>query len=152
MSRRRERRHGLPCERMGTASVMRAVPRPLLLVEENAELRRVQAELLDYEGYPVALAANAREALQFIERRTPGLVVVSLELPLPGGRMFLQQLQEAGLLAHVPVLLTSREALEDQEASDLGARAMLRKPLQLEHFLAAVRRWYAPSHPDGVNP
>jgi CheY-like chemotaxis protein len=60
---------------------MVAAMKTILIVDDDRNLRRLYKEELEAEGYQIALAANGREALDFVSREAPDLVVMDVRMP-----------------------------------------------------------------------
>ena len=120
---------------------------PLLLVEDDPELRHALAELLAYEGYAVALVADGSEALAYLRSHArPGLILLDLELPELDGRSVIHRITGDPELASIPVVAMSIDGVAHAEIAALGVKALLQKPVFVETFLATVRECYDPDH------
>ena len=112
----------------------------ILLVDDEANIRRMVGALLQGEGYETDDAANGTLALS-VARETPPDAVL-LDLMMPGGPDGLQTLEQLRqVLPDVPVVMMSGKAsLSDAvRATKLGAFQFLEKPLTPEGVLVAVR-------------
>src|SRR5258707_2393093 len=111
----------------------------ILVVDDDAPIRRMLDRTLSAEGYTVATAADGGEALASVERSTPDLVVLDVGLPGVDGLSVSRRLRAKGL--SVPVLLlTARDSVPDRVAGlDAGADDYLVKPFATEELLARVR-------------
>jgi CheY-like chemotaxis protein len=113
----------------------------VLIVEDSADLRDTLADILDYEGYRVAVAANGREALDYLhEAEPPGLVILDLMMPVMNGWEFRAAQLEDPTLAQVPVVILSGANDVEQQARLLQAAAYLTKPIDLARLLEMVQR------------
>lgn len=110
----------------------------ILVIDDEAPIRRFLRVALEAEGYGVIEAATAREGLAAAARETPGLVVLDLGLPDADGLSVLRNLRGWTL---VPVLILSVRADEagKVEALDAGAQDYVVKPFGVKEFLARVR-------------
>jgi two-component system KDP operon response regulator KdpE len=110
----------------------------ILVVDDEAPIRRFLRVALEAEGYRVIEAGTAREGLAAVAREAPGLVVLDLGLPDADGLTVLRELRG---WSHVPVLILSVRADETGkvEALDSGAQDYVVKPFGLKEFLARVR-------------
>jgi DNA-binding response OmpR family regulator len=111
---------------------------PLLLVEDDDDIRDTLAEILTQEGYAVLGARDGREALDLAARMPPRLILLDLRMPVMDGVEFRQcQLRDPQLF-DVPVIVLT--AANDEIASDsvLQGCGRLRKPVDLDELLAAV--------------
>jgi CheY-like chemotaxis protein len=123
---------------------VRAPERPVLIVEDDADLREMMAQLLTLEGYAAQTVANGRDALTYLEQGNhPDLILLDLMMPIMDGWEFRRRQRDNPDLAHVPVVVLS--ALDHSRAVDLGGAAFLKKPLDFDRLLELVRRYCA--HP-----
>lgn len=110
----------------------------ILVVDDEAPIRRLLRVALEAEGYGVIEAGSAREGLAMAARETPALVVLDLGLPDADGLSVLRDLRR---WSPVPVLILSVRADEGDkvEALDAGAQDYVVKPFGVKEFLARVR-------------
>lgn len=114
--------------------------RYILIVEDDADLRAVEAEVLDAEGYDVRTAADGVEALEAIDRAgTPALILLDLRMPRLNGWDLAARLRSRESLADVPIIVVAAHFAIAQEADAIGARAWLHKPVSIDHLLTTVR-------------
>lgn len=115
-----------------------SVPARILVIDDEAPIRRFLRVALEAEGYSVIEAGTAREGLATAAREAPGLVVLDLGLPDADGISVLRDLRG---WSHVPVLILSVRANEGDkvEALDAGAQDYVVKPFGVKEFLARVR-------------
>ena len=110
----------------------------ILLVDDDATLRRTLSIGLRAEGHHVLLAADGRSALQAVSEDRPDLVVLDLGLPDLSGVDVLRRLRSWSRLP--VVVLSARDGSEDKvEALDLGADDYVTKPFGSEELLARIR-------------
>jgi len=118
----------------------------ILLAEDNpADVYLIRTALEEHGvKIPLQVAADGREVLEIIDQQgqlaVPQLKLIILDLNLPrhDGIEILQRLNETKALADVPVVvLTSSDSPRDRvAATELGVTRLLRKPSNLEQFLA----------------
>jgi two-component system, OmpR family, KDP operon response regulator KdpE len=110
----------------------------ILVVDDEAPIRRFLRVALEAEGYGVIEAGTAREGLAVAARETPALVVLDLGLPDADGLSVLRDLRG---WSPVPVLILSVRADEAEKvaALDAGAQDYVVKPFGMKEFLARVR-------------
>lgn len=110
----------------------------ILVVDDEAPIRRFLRVALEAEGYGVIEAGTAREGLAMAAREAPALVVLDLGLPDADGLSVLRDLRA---WSPVPVLILSVRADEGDkvEALDAGAQDYVVKPFGVKEFLARVR-------------
>ena len=110
----------------------------VLLVEDDAELRRTLRDALALEGYEMLTAASLSEGLALAANSTLDLVVLDLGLPDGDGESLLAALRRRQSL---PVLVISARQAEGQKIRllDAGADDYLVKPFGVGELLARMR-------------
>jgi CheY-like chemotaxis protein len=112
---------------------------PVLIVEDDADLREMMAQLLTLEGYRATTVANGRDALEYLHKGdTPEIILLDLMMPVMDGWEFRRRQTEDPALARVPVVVLS--ALDPSRAADLNGAAFLKKPLDFDRLLSLVRQ------------
>jgi DNA-binding response OmpR family regulator len=112
--------------------------RHILLVDDDALLRRSLAFNLEQAGYRASTAANAEDALALATRDPPDLILLDIGLPGMDGLDALRRFQaEVG----VPVIfLTARRREMDEVLGlELGADDYVTNPLDLDVLLARIK-------------
>jgi DNA-binding response OmpR family regulator len=127
-----------PQVRTGTPNVDRAVRR-ILVVEDEAEMRGLLRDNLEFEGYEVTASATAEEGLEELSKHATSLVILDLMLPGMSGFEFCRVIRARGL--RVPVIvLTARTAESDRIVGlDVGADDYVSKPFSVRELIARVR-------------
>jgi two-component system KDP operon response regulator KdpE len=109
----------------------------ILIVDDEAAIRRLVSAALGRAGYDVEEAANAAEALTFARR--PGCELILLDLGLPD-RDGLELIPLLKAMDRDVIVLTARDATSEKVAAlDLGAEDYVVKPFDTEELLARVR-------------
>ena len=111
----------------------------LLLVDDDAPIRRMLERTLTAEGYDVTAAADGGAALAAVERNMPDAIVLDVTMPGLDGLAVTRRLRAKGL--RVPILLlTARDAVHERVAGlDAGADDYLVKPFDVDELSARVR-------------
>jgi two-component system, OmpR family, response regulator MprA len=111
----------------------------VLIVEDDAPIRRMLQRTLEAEGHRARTATSGGDALSEVERQTPDLVVLDVVIPGPDGLSVSRRLRSKGMA--MPILfLTARDAVADRVAGlDAGGDDYLVKPFAAEELLARVR-------------
>lgn len=91
---------------------------------------------MELEGYRVIEAADGREALkQAKSSPRPHLILLDMNMPIMGGREFLDTLLTEAEIASIPVLIISATV---NSKNSVGAVDFLRKPVELDELLQKV--------------
>lgn len=126
---------------------MKTTCKAILLVEDDEvdamTVRRALKEL--HVSNPLAQVENGEEALAFLrepDQVMPCLILLDLNMPVMGGIEFLQAAKNDPLLKRIPVVvLTTSDEQQDKVASfDLGVAGYIRKPVDYQQFVEAVRK------------
>ncbi|MCL6543933.1 MAG: sigma-54 dependent transcriptional regulator [Bryobacteraceae bacterium] len=110
----------------------------ILVVEDEAKLRRVIELQLQAAGYEVDLAGTAEEALRLADRAS--LVLTDLRLPGMDGLELLRLLRRQDELLPVVVMTAFGSVEIAVEAMKLGATDFLPKPFSLDHLLTVIQK------------
>jgi two-component system, OmpR family, response regulator MprA len=121
----------------------------VLLVDDDAPIRRMLERTLTAEGYDVAAVADGGAALASVERSLPDVIVLDVAMPGLDGLAVTRRLRAKGLAVPI-LLLTARDALHERvEGLDAGADDYLVKPFAIEELTARVRALMRRNHPPG---
>ncbi|MFI0514955.1 CheY-like chemotaxis protein [Streptomyces canus] len=128
-----------------------ASPIDVLLVEDDPgdELMTREAFEDNKIGNTLHVVRDGEEALDFLYRRgdhteapQPDLILLDLNLPKYDGRQVLEKIKSDPELAHIPVVVLTTSAAEEDilRSYKLHANAYVTKPVDLDQFIAAVRQ------------
>jgi type II secretory ATPase GspE/PulE/Tfp pilus assembly ATPase PilB-like protein/ActR/RegA family two-component response regulator len=125
---------------IGKAPKVQQLPRKVLLVDDEDQLRRVMKDLLEREGYTVAEARDGVQALDQVDRFGPDVVVLDLNLPGLDGYGVLSHLRSRPATVNVPVVVLTAKGDEDNEVRvfELGADDFLTKPFRARALSARL--------------
>jgi DNA-binding response OmpR family regulator len=113
---------------------------PILIIDDNVNLAKGFALVLQRSGYRVNVAHTAEEGLRLAQADAPAAVVVDFRMPFINGAGFLYRLRACPRHANTPFLVVTGATVTDETRAELAdLRAELRfKPLGVEEFLAEV--------------
>jgi two-component system phosphate regulon response regulator PhoB len=116
-------------------------PRRILIVDDDAFIRRPLEFILREEGYQPVSAADADEGLRAIEACRPDLIFLDVMMPGKDGLTWCGELKRDARYARIPVVLLSARGQEhDREhALALGAADFLTKPYSPHELKRRVR-------------
>lgn len=108
----------------------------VLVVDDDAAVRRLAQAILEDAGYEVATSANGREALEATRRRSPDAIVLDLQMPEVDGAAFYRAVSARDGAAPPTVILSAHEPR--RAARELGAPSWLEKPFDEDDLLQRV--------------
>lgn len=113
-----------------------ALPKRILVVEDDADVRDALAEAMRHAGLLVDVAVDGMDGLERLRAGImPALVLLDLRLPRLGGEELLRAMREDEELAHVPVI-TMTAGSDPADGGDVVAH--LHKPFELDDLLEIV--------------
>ncbi len=118
-------------------------PGPILIVDDDADIRMYLRILLEFEGYAVVEAEDGLAASDMLTAHPLiACMVLDLQMPRMGGRPVLDLLRHDSTWAQLPVIVMSAAIGAADTATTFGATAFLQKPFTAEALLAVVKRVY----------
>jgi DNA-binding NtrC family response regulator len=112
----------------------------ILLVDDEANIRRMLGALLRNEGFDVTEAPNGNSALLLLDEANPDIVLLDLLMPPgPDGLETLTRMRDRGDAAPVIMMSGKAQLTDAVRAVKLGAFQFLEKPLSPEAVLVTVR-------------
>ena len=116
--------------------------RPILLVDDDANLRELVRRLLEKEGYAIVEAENGRVALERARTMAPGLVVLDLSMPEMDGFEFVAEFRKRDAWRAIPIIVVTGKEMSDDDRARLngGVERILQKGTHTrESLLREVR-------------
>lgn len=114
------------------------VPDHILIVDDDAEIRRLLEEYLGASGFRVSAVREGRAMWAFLERTRPDLIVLDLMLPGDDGLVLCRTLRARG---DTPVIILSARGEETERivGLEMGADDYLAKPFAPRELLARIK-------------
>ncbi|MCC6197365.1 MAG: sigma-54-dependent Fis family transcriptional regulator [Burkholderiales bacterium] len=113
----------------------------ILIVDDEVGIRELLSEILEDEGYRVALAENASEARAYRQRQQPALVLLDIWMPDTDGVTLLREWATGGQLTMPVVMMSGHGTIETAvDATKVGAFDFLEKPIGLQKLLSTIAR------------
>ncbi len=114
-------------------------PRPILVVDDDTDLRETLGELLTEEGYEPRLFENGRTALDCLRHGIrPKLILLDLMMPEMNGWQFREEQLRDERLRDIPVVVMT--ASRGIDGHPITASEILYKPVALGDLIDAVQR------------
>jgi CheY-like chemotaxis protein len=119
--------------------------RPILLVEDDLDIRELLAESLEGEGFNVVTAKNGLDAIQVIRSMMlpPSIILLDLMMPLMDGYGFLEHRNRDARLASIPVAILTAGHGVDRSRLGNGA-VIIPKPIDLPRLIGVLHRHLEP--------
>ena len=117
-------------------------PGLVLVIDDDADIRGLVAELLGRAGLSVEQAEDGRSGLRALHQTPPDLVVLDVSMPDMDGWQTLERIRD---VSAVPVLMLTAKAQESdvRRGYDAGADAYVKKPFSPADLSARVRELLA---------
>ncbi len=126
----------------------------ILLVEDDPGDQELTRRALqdDVLRTDLRIANNGEEALEYLQRQgryaepgaapRPDLILLDLNMPKRNGREVLKEIKADEELCRIPivVLTTSEQEADIVQSYDLGCSSYIQKPVDIDQFIAVVRR------------
>lgn len=117
----------------------------VLIVDDNERNRKLARDVLRSARFRTLEAGNAAEGIALASEHLPDLIVMDLRLPDLDGAEAVRLLHAEPRTARIPVVAVSALRLDAPESwfLDAGFVGYLLKPIDIDEFPAAVRRFCA---------
>jgi CheY-like chemotaxis protein len=116
----------------------------VLVVDDDASMRSVVAELLEDQGYVVDTARDGVQALQRVRDTPPAAILLDMMMPVLDGWGFVEACRQQSICLGVPVVVMSAaHGLSELtwRLQQLGVRAVLAKPFDADALLALMQHY-----------
>jgi two-component system KDP operon response regulator KdpE len=110
----------------------------ILIVDDEAQIRKMLTITLQSSGYRVVEASNAKEAMSLVASHPPDLILLDLGLPDVNGQEVLKHLRE-WFVSPIIILSVQNNENDIVTALDRGANDYLVKPFRTGELLARIR-------------
>ena len=113
----------------------------ILLVDDSVHNLKLTRFLLGQEGFDVSIAENAEQALIALEKRTPDLILMDIQLPGMDGLQLTRHLRRDASLNAVPIVAFTASAIKGDEeiARASGCDGYVTKPIDTRTLGNVVR-------------
>ena len=109
----------------------------LLVVDDNTEIRNYVKSIMKAQ-YTVIEASDGRDGISVALKEVPDLIISDVMMPYVDGIEMCRKLRESPVTCHIPIILLTARALDDQQAEGLtnGADAYIKKPFSSKVLIA----------------
>jgi GAF domain-containing protein/DNA-binding response OmpR family regulator len=139
-----------PIDRERLVAVLRQHRRdlPVLVVDDDAEVRALFRRMLEPDGYAVMEAPNGRAALERLREITPGVILLDLMMPEMDGFEFVAEFRRHEAWRAIPIVVVTAKDLSHDDRQRLNGyveRILQKGAYGREQLLAEVRELVAAS-------
>src|SRR5262245_22734890 len=115
----------------------------ILVVEDQADNRRIVRDLLTRNGYEVVEAMTGEAGVTLAETQHPDLILMDIQLPIIDGYEAARRIKANPELRHIPIIAVTSYALrgDDVKAFAAGCDDYMAKPYSPRALLAKVREY-----------
>jgi DNA-binding response OmpR family regulator len=114
----------------------------ILIVDDDADLRRGLNVRLRANNYETVFATDGMSAISVAQKERPDLVVLDLGLPAGDGFTVMERFKTIAPLSVVPIIVVSARdpQVNRDRALKAGAETFLQKPVDNDELLSAIRK------------
>jgi len=112
----------------------------ILLVDDEDGILEVHKEFLDDMGFETVTASNGSEALSVLATTNIDLVLSDITMPVMDGIQLLKSINRLYPKGPPVIFISGGTTINKKEASDMGARAFLTKPMDEKETLRVIKR------------
>jgi len=114
----------------------------IVVVEDNAAIRKLFCTLLKKQGYEVTDFGNGESVLKELTNLKPDLMVLDILLPDVNGTELIGKIRAISHCSNVPVVAVTGFATEQDEKKfkELGFNGYLSKPINTDTFIGEIKK------------
>jgi CheY-like chemotaxis protein len=107
--------------------------KPVLVVEDDHEIRQSLVDALQDDGHTVYSARNGQEGLDILRntKPLPGLIILDVMMPVLNGFQFCTMKNLDPLIADIPIVFLSADHQLAEKAKRAGVNGYIKKPIDL---------------------
>ena len=112
----------------------------ILVVDDEENAREGLSKILSKEGYRVEMAANGKEAIDTIKRKSYDLVITDMRMPLMDGFEVLREIKKMNENIGVIMITAYGEVESYLEAMNMGAFEYINKPVRVNELKRVITK------------
>src|SRR5712691_7766105 len=108
----------------------------VLIIEDNDKNRKLERDVLQFQGYQTIDTDNAEEGIRLARERMPALILMDLHLPGIDGIEALDRLRRDSRTDRIPVIAVTASAMSEDKKKIIAAGfdGLETKPIQVKDF------------------
>jgi signal transduction histidine kinase/DNA-binding response OmpR family regulator len=134
--------------RMVNYCVRKEGTKSILVVDDDADARRLMRIILENDGYPVIEAQNGMLGLIRVAETKPALIIMDIMMPGMDGHQFFEELQKTSWGRSIPVLAITGMDQDQLKADELGSKVqgvIQKGAYSIDNILKEVRAIIGPN-------
>jgi CheY-like chemotaxis protein len=112
----------------------------ILVVDDEPDLLEIMAEWFRRDGATLFVAGNGAEALRLLQTNHVDVIVSDIHMPVMDGVTMLQKIKAASSYLPSVMFITGFYDIAPREAYELGAEAIISKPVERKQLVSIVSR------------
>ena len=124
-------------------NMLQAMPKKILIVEDNELNMKLFSDLLGAHGYETRQTREGLKAIEIAKKYKPDLILMDIQLPEVSGLEVTKWIKDDKNLTDIPVVAVTAFAMKGDEKRirDGGCEAYISKPISVTTFLATIRKF-----------
>ncbi len=126
---------------MGVRAMLQAMPKKILIVEDNELNMKLFRDLLEAHGYETMQTREGLQALTLAREHRPDLILMDIQLPEVSGLEVTKWLKEDDELSSIPVIAVTAFAMkgDEERIREGGCEAYISKPITVIPFMDTIK-------------
>lgn len=112
----------------------------IFIVDDEPEVLATTLAMFERHGFIAAGASNGLDAIQFVRKNIPDLIITDIIMPQMDGYKFFKELKNSPLTSGIPILVVSGRGQMSSSFEALGVEGFLTKPFSSSNLLKEVNR------------
>jgi CheY-like chemotaxis protein len=128
---------------MGLFDFFKKKPRPILVIDDQVDVRDLLKDALESFGLRVIVAEGGADGVKMAQAQQPQLILLDIRMPSMDGQETLTILKHKESTRDIPVLMVTGEAQgsDIEQAFKKGAAGYVLKPLDMSDFLTKLQKF-----------
>jgi two-component system cell cycle response regulator DivK len=126
---------------VGASAMLQAMPKKILIVEDNELNMKLFRDLLQAHGYETLHTREGMQALQIAREHMPDLILMDIQLPEVSGMEVTKWIKEDEELASIPIIAVTAFAMkgDEERIREGGCEAYISKPITVVPFMETIK-------------
>ncbi len=127
--------------KVGASAMLKAMPKKILIVEDNELNMKLFRDLLEAHGYETLQTREGMQALQIAREHKPDLILMDIQLPEVSGLEVTKWIKEDDELRSIPIIAVTAFAMkgDEERIREGGCEAYISKPISVVPFMETIK-------------